>query len=52
MPTDPRTDPLRFAYLVPDVSGGLVTSSIEQRIDGSFEDVVRSDNEHLAHVAA
>ena len=37
MPTDPRTDPLRFAYWVPNVSGGLVTSTIEQRTDWSFE---------------
>src|ERR1700727_1822023 len=37
MPTDPRTDPLRFAYWVPNVSGGLVTSTIEQRTDWSYE---------------
>jgi dimethylsulfone monooxygenase len=34
--TDPRTEPLRFAYWVPNVSGGLVTSTIEQRTDWSF----------------
>jgi FMNH2-dependent dimethyl sulfone monooxygenase len=37
MPTDLRTEPLRFAYWVPNVSGGLVTSTIEQRTDWSFE---------------
>ena len=37
MPTNPKTDPLRFAYWVPNVSGGLVTSTIEQRTDWSFE---------------
>jgi FMNH2-dependent dimethyl sulfone monooxygenase len=37
MPTDPRTDPLSFAYWVPNVSGGLVTSTIEQRTDWSYE---------------
>lgn len=31
------TDPLRFAYWVPNVSGGLVTSTIEQRTDWSYE---------------
>jgi len=36
MPTDPTTEPLRFAYWVPNVSGGLVTSTIEQRTDWSF----------------
>ena len=25
MPTDPTAEPLRFAYWVPNVSGGLVT---------------------------
>ncbi|CAM2737738.1 dimethyl sulfone monooxygenase SfnG [Mycobacterium intermedium] len=29
--------PLRFAYWVPNVSGGLVTSTIEQRTDWSYE---------------
>ena len=31
------SDPLKFAYWVPNVSGGLVTSTIEQRTDWSFE---------------
>ncbi len=35
MTTDPTTEPLRFAYWVPNVSGGLVTSTIEQRTDWS-----------------
>jgi hypothetical protein len=33
---DPTSEPLRFAYWVPNVSGGLVTSTIEQRTDWSF----------------
>jgi FMNH2-dependent dimethyl sulfone monooxygenase len=37
MPTDPTREPLRFAYWVPNVSGGLVTSTIEQRTDWSFD---------------
>ena len=37
MTTEPTADPLRFAYWVPNVSGGLVTSTIEQRTDWSFE---------------
>ena len=37
MTTDITTDPLRFAYWVPNVSGGLVVSTIEQRTDWSFE---------------
>jgi FMNH2-dependent dimethyl sulfone monooxygenase len=37
MTTDPTSEPLRFAYWVPNVSGGLVTSTIEQRTDWSFE---------------
>jgi alkanesulfonate monooxygenase SsuD/methylene tetrahydromethanopterin reductase-like flavin-dependent oxidoreductase (luciferase family) len=36
MTTDPAIEPLRFAYWVPNVSGGLVTSTIEQRTDWSF----------------
>ncbi|HWG64585.1 MAG TPA: dimethyl sulfone monooxygenase SfnG [Streptosporangiaceae bacterium] len=36
MTTDPASEPLRFAYWVPNVSGGLVTSTIEQRTDWSF----------------
>jgi FMNH2-dependent dimethyl sulfone monooxygenase len=35
MPTS--TDPLKFAYWVPNVSGGLVTSTIEQRTDWSYD---------------
>jgi FMNH2-dependent dimethyl sulfone monooxygenase len=31
------TDPLRFAYWVPNVSGGLVVSKIEQRTDWGIE---------------
>lgn len=46
MPTDPRTEPLRFAYWVPNVSGGLVTSTIEQRTDWSYE-----YNRDLARIA-
>ncbi|GAA1969668.1 dimethylsulfone monooxygenase SfnG [Amycolatopsis minnesotensis] len=30
-------EPLRFAYWVPNVSGGLVTSDIEQRTDWGYE---------------
>ncbi|WP_046319069.1 dimethylsulfone monooxygenase SfnG [Mycobacterium sp. UM_Kg1] len=36
MPTYPPT-PLSFAYWVPNVSGGLVTSTIEQRTDWSYD---------------
>ena len=46
MPTDPTTEPLRFAYWVPNVSGGLVTSTIEQRTDWSYE-----YNRDLARIA-
>src|SRR3954452_21840259 len=31
------TDPIKFAYWVPNVSGGLVTSTIEQRTDWSYD---------------
>jgi FMNH2-dependent dimethyl sulfone monooxygenase len=37
MTINDNRDPLRFAYWVPNVSGGLVTSTIEQRTDWSFE---------------
>ncbi|MDI5975418.1 dimethylsulfone monooxygenase SfnG [Amycolatopsis magusensis] len=38
MPTEhPLDEPLRFAYWVPNVSGGLVTSKIEQRTDWSYD---------------
>ncbi|MFI5428910.1 hypothetical protein [Aeromicrobium sp. UC242_57] len=30
-------EPLKFAYWVPNVSGGLVTSTIEQRTDWSYD---------------
>ena len=33
----PNTAPLQFAYWVPNVSGGLVVSKIEQRTDWSYE---------------
>ncbi len=46
MTTDITRDPLRFAYWVPNVSGGLVTSTIEQRTDWSFE-----YNRDLARIA-
>jgi FMNH2-dependent dimethyl sulfone monooxygenase len=29
--------PVKFAYWVPNVSGGLVTSTIEQRTDWGYE---------------
>lgn len=48
LPT-PRIDlstPLKFAYWVPNVSGGLVVSTIEQRTDWSFE-----YNKKLAQIA-
>jgi FMNH2-dependent dimethyl sulfone monooxygenase len=32
-----RTQPLRFAYWVPNVSGGLVVSNIEQRTDWGYD---------------
>ncbi|PPK63930.1 dimethyl sulfone monooxygenase SfnG [Actinokineospora auranticolor] len=35
MPVPP--DPLKFAYWVPNVSGGLVVSDIEQRTDWSYD---------------
>lgn len=40
------TTPLKFAYWVPNVSGGLVVSTIEQRTDWSFE-----YNKKLAQIA-
>lgn len=30
-------EPVKFAYWLPDVSGGLVTSTIEQRTDRGYE---------------
>lgn len=35
--TDSPSEPLKFAYWVPNVSGGLVTSTIEQRTEFTFE---------------
>jgi len=46
MTHDITRDPLRFAYWVPNVSGGLVVSTIEQRTDWSFE-----YNRDLARIA-
>jgi FMNH2-dependent dimethyl sulfone monooxygenase len=46
MTSDKTRDPLRFAYWVPNVSGGLVVSTIEQRTDWSFE-----YNRDLARIA-
>ena len=46
MTRDITRDPLRFAYWVPNVSGGLVVSTIEQRTDWSFE-----YNRELARIA-
>lgn len=37
MPEHTSTAPLEFAYWVPNVSGGLVTSTIEQRTDWGYE---------------
>ncbi|MFF8392534.1 dimethylsulfone monooxygenase SfnG [Streptomyces sp. NPDC016172] len=37
MPVPPPSDPLRFAYWVPNVSGGLVTSTVEQRTDWGYD---------------
>jgi FMNH2-dependent dimethyl sulfone monooxygenase len=36
-PNDVQPDPVKFAYWVPNVSGGLVTSDIEQRTDWAFD---------------
>jgi FMNH2-dependent dimethyl sulfone monooxygenase len=46
MSRDLTVDPLRFAYWVPNVSGGLVVSTIEQRTDWSYE-----YNRDLARIA-
>ncbi len=35
--TDIAPDPIQFAYWVPNVSGGLVVSTIEQRTDWGYE---------------
>ncbi|MEU1263848.1 dimethylsulfone monooxygenase SfnG [Streptomyces cellulosae] len=37
MPVPPAPDPVRFAYWVPNVSGGLVTSTVEQRTDWGYD---------------
>ena len=37
MSDDRNLQPLRFAYWVPNVSGGLVTSTIEQRTDWGYD---------------
>ncbi len=37
MPEHRETEPLKFAYWVPNVSGGLVVSKIEQRTDWGYE---------------
>ncbi|GAA3837815.1 dimethyl sulfone monooxygenase SfnG [Saccharothrix violaceirubra] len=37
MPEERERGPLKFAYWVPNVSGGLVVSTIEQRTDWSYE---------------
>ena len=37
MSTDSIADEIKFAYWVPNVSGGLVTSDIEQRTDWNYE---------------
>ena len=43
---DPSADGVKFAYWVPNVSGGLVVSTIEQRTDWSLE-----YNQQLARTA-
>jgi hypothetical protein len=54
MPTDPRIDPLRFAYWVPNLSGGLVTLDPGAVPKGSRRNPNPSagltDTQHLAHV--
>jgi hypothetical protein len=37
MTTERIADHIKFAYWVPNVSGGLVTSDIEQRTDWNYE---------------
>jgi FMNH2-dependent dimethyl sulfone monooxygenase len=36
-PSVPNTEPLKFCYWVPNVSGGLVVSKIEQRTDWGYK---------------
>ena len=44
--TSPSADPVRFAYWVPNVSGGLVISKVEQRTSWDFD-----YNRKLAQIA-
>jgi len=44
--TQAGRDPIKFAYWVPNVSGGLVISNIEQRTDWSID-----YNRKLAQIA-
>ena len=37
MTTERIADHIKFAYWVPNVSGGLVTSDIDQRTDWNYE---------------
>ncbi|MCW2718722.1 dimethylsulfone monooxygenase SfnG [Pseudonocardia sp.] len=46
MPEQLPPEPLKFAYWVPNVSGGLVTSTIEQRTDWGYD-----YNKKLAQIA-
>lgn len=46
LPTQPGDDAVKFAYWVPNVSGGLVVSTIEQRTDWSLD-----YNQRLAQTA-
>lgn len=46
MTDQPNTDAVKFAYWVPNVSGGLVVSKIEQRTDWGLE-----YNQELARIA-
>ena len=46
MPAEPQREPIKFAYWVPNVSGGLVISSIEQRTSWEID-----YNRKLAQIA-
>ena len=46
MSTPSQQAPIKFAYWVPNVSGGLVVSNIEQRTSWDFE-----YNKKLAQIA-
>lgn len=37
MPAPPSSELFRFAYWVPDASGSLVTSTVEQRTDRGYD---------------